>query len=483
MEAPPNTGVRGADTDELCFARAVDLATRLATGTLSARELLEACLVRIARVNPQVNAVCTLVAEDARRHAQRLDDLWARGGPVGPLHGVPIAIKDLVPTAGIRTTFGSPVFEHYVPRVDALVVERARAAGAIVLGKTNTPELGAGSQTFNTIFGATRNPYDLTKTCGGSSGGSAVALACGMVPLADGTDLGGSLRNPASFSNVVGLRPSLGRVPEWPARNAWHALNVHGPMGRCAADAALLLSVMAGADTRAPFSSGADAATFRASLGRDWRGTRIAWTPDFGRYPVEPAVVTVCEAAVRELGGLGCTVECAHPDVAGADEAFQVLRAAYFAGEHGHLLADHRDRLKDTVVWNIEKGLALTSSDVARAEQARTSLYHAVRVFLEHYDFLVLPVAQVQPFAIEIPWLSSINGIPLQSYIDWMASCYVVTLTGLPAISVPAGFTSEGLPVGLQIVGRHQRDFEVLQLAHAFETATGHGQRRPSIVA
>lgn len=480
----PHLGIgaptHGLDTDDLCFARATDLAADLAAGRLSARELLEACLARIARLDPQVNAICTLAADQARAAALRLDEAFARGGPVGPLHGLPVGIKDLVPTAGIRTTFGSPIYRDYVPRVDALVVERMRAAGAIVVGKTNTPEFGAGSQTFNAVFGATRNPYDPTKTCGGSSGGSAVALACGMLPLADGTDLGGSLRNPASFNNVVGIRPSIGRVPEWPARSAWQVLNVHGPMGRTAADVALALSVMSGPDARAPLSNGVAGESLRGPLERSWQGARIAWTPDLGRYPVDRGVVTVCESAVTTLEGLGCRIDLASPDFDGADETFQVLRAAYFAAEHAHHLAAHRDLLKDTVVWNIEQGQALTAAQVASAEARRTAIYHNVRAFMEHYDFLVLPVAQVPPFPLDEPWVSSINDVPMLTYIDWMASCYAITLTGLPAASVPAGFTDAGLPVGLQIVGRHHRDIDVLQLAHALEGATGHWRRHPS---
>lgn len=472
---------RDRDSDELCYARATDLAAALAAGRLSARELLDACLARIARLNPHVNALCTLAVDEALTEARRLDDALAVGGPVGPLHGLPVGIKDLVPTAGIRTTFGSPIFANHVPAEDALVVQRLRAAGAIVVAKTNTPEFGAGSQTFNTVFGATRNPYDLSKTCGGSSGGSAVALACGMLPLADGTDLGGSLRNPASFNNVVGLRPSLGRVPEWPARNAWQALNVHGPMGRTAADVALALSVMAGPDARSPFTGGSAGDVAPGSLDRDWRGVRVAWTPDLGGYPVDPVVIDVCQRAVAALEGVGCHIDIACPDLDGADETFQVLRAAYFAAEHAHHLDRHRHLLKETVVWNIEQGLALSASDVAAAQTRRTALYHRVRAFLERYEFLVLPVVQVPPFAIEDTWVSVINGVPMRTYIDWMASCYVITLTGLPAASVPAGFTADGLPVGLQVVGRHRRDLEVLQLAHALEGVTGHWRRHPIV--
>jgi amidase len=279
----------------------------------------------------------------------------------------------------------------------------------------------------------------------------------------------------------VGLRPSLGRVPEWPTRNAWQTLNVHGPMGRTAADVALALSVMAGPDARSPLTGGSAGDVAPGLRDRDWRDVRVAWTPDLGRYPVDPVVIDVCQRAVAALEGLGCRIDTACPDVDGADETFQILRAAYFAAEHAHHLEHHRHLLKETVVWNIEQGLALSAAAVAAAEARRTVLYHHVRAFLERYDFLVLPVAQVPPFAIEEQWVSVINGVPMRSYIDWMASCYVITLTGLPAASVPAGFTADGLPVGLQIVGRHQRDLEVLQLAHALEGVTQHWRRHPVV--
>lgn len=465
---------------DLCYASARDLAAMIAARSVSSAEVLEAHLDRVRRDNPHVNAICTLVEEPARAAARRADDLAARGEPLGPLHGLPIVIKDLVPTAGIRTTWGSRIYADVVPTEDAVSVERIKRAGAIIIGKSNTPELGAGSQTFNEVFGETRNPYDTTRTCGGSSGGSAVALACGMVPLADGTDMGGSLRNPASFCNVVGFRPSIGRVPEWPARSAWHTLSVPGPMGRSAADVAWLLAVMAGPDPRAPLSIDESGDRFRGDLRRAFRGTRVAWSATLGRYPVERVVRDVCAAAAASLGDLGCEVDAADPDVSGADEIFQTLRAASFAGAYADDLERHRDLMKDTVIWNVERGLALSARDVARAETARTALYHRVRTFLERYEFLVLPTVQVAPFPIEERWVASIDGVELRTYIDWMATCYVITLTGLPAVSVPAGFTPGGLPVGLQIVGRHHRDFDVLQLAHAFELATGHGRRRPA---
>jgi len=473
--------VRAMSVNELCFKTATDLARLLKTRALSSKEVLTAHLEQIERVNPKVNAICTLVAEQAVSEAERLDRAFTRSSSPGPLHGLPIAIKDLTLTRGIRTTFGSRIYKDFVPAQDALWVERVKAAGAIVVGKTNTPEFGAGSQTFNEVFGETRNPYDLTKTCGGSSGGGAVALACGMVPIADGSDLGGSLRNPPSFCNVVGFRPSPGRVPSWPTRLAWQTLSVLGPMGRTVEDTALLLSAMAGPDPRSPLSLPEPGSLFARPLERDFKGTRIAWSRNLGRYPVQPVVNEVCDRARPAFVELGCEVEDGEPDFRDADEAFQALRAWMFAFEHEAELREHRNLMKDTVIWNTEQGLALDGLAVSRAEGKRTLLYQRVSEFLERYDFLVLPVSQVAPFPIEVRWVKEINGVPLNTYIDWMATCYCVTLTGLPAISVPCGFTPQGLPIGLQIVGRHQRDFEVLQLAHAFEQATGVGKRRPAL--
>ena len=468
-------------SDEICFADATELARLIGSRAVSAVEVMTACLSQIERLNPHVNAICTLVDEQVLlEQARAADDRLAKAGSVGPLHGFPHAVKDLVPTAGIRTTCGSPVYEHHVPDEDGLVVERLKAAGAIIIGKTNTPEFGAGSQTFNPIFGPTKNPYDLTKTCGGSSGGAAVAVACGMTPLADGSDLGGSLRNPPSFCNVVGLRPSIGRVPGWPKSQPWTSLSVEGPIARSVQDVALLLSVMAGPDPRSPAALDEPGSVFRGSLERDFRNVRIAWSRNLGRYPIEPIVTTVCDSAHQTFVDLGCLVEDDEPDFAGADDTFQVLRAWAFAHDHGAEFAKYRSLMKDTVIWNIEQGLKLSGAEVARAETERAALYHRVREFLEEYEFLVLPVSQVAPFPVEVEWVQEINGVKMNTYIDWMATCYAITLTGLPAISVPCGFTPGGLPIGLQIVGRHHGDLDVLRLAYAFEQATGIARMRPS---
>lgn len=467
---------------EICFKDAVELARLIRNREVKAVEVMTAFLAQINRVNPKVNAIPTFIGEEAAmRAAKEADEQLAKDRVPGPLHGFPHAVKDLAATAGIRTTQGSPIYKDFVPTADALIVERLKAAGAIIIGKTNTPEFGAGSHTFNPVFGATRNPYDVTKSCGGSSGGAAVALACGMLPLADGSDMGGSLRNPASFCNVVGFRNSPGRVPTHPTSLAWNPLSVEGAMARTVQDLAMLLSVLAGPDPRSPIALNEPGWIFTRPLGRDFRNTRIAWSRNLGRYPVQPVVNEVCDKARSVFATLGCVVEDGEPDFRDADEIFQTLRAWAFAQNRADDYKNHRDQLKDTVIWNVEKGLKLTGLEISRAEAKRTQLYSRIQAFMQRYEYLLLPVSQVVPFPVETDWVREINGVKMETYIDWMATCYAITLTGLPAISVPCGFTKEGLPVGLQIVGRHQRDFEVLQLAYAFEQATQYGKTRPAI--
>jgi amidase len=469
-------------TREICTLTATEMARRLRARDLSAREVMEAHLVQIEQLNPTVNAIPTLLPERAMDGAAAADEALARGGRIGPLHGLPVAHKDLVLTKGIRTTFGSPILKDFVPDVDAPLVERLRSAGAIAIGKTNTPEFGAGSQTYNEVFGETLNPYDLTKTCGGSSGGAAVALACGMLPIADGSDMGGSLRNPASFCNVVGLRPSPGRVPSWPEHLAWFPLSVAGPMGRTVQDAALLLSAMAGPDPRSPISIPEPGSRFALPLNRVFKSVRVAWSRDLGRLPVDPRVTAVLEGQRHVFESIGCTVQDAEPDLTDADEVFHVLRAWRAEVGLGRMLQTRRGQLKETLIWNIEEGLKLTGPQIGRAERRRTELYHRAREFMERYEYLVLPVSQVPPFDVKQRYVTEINGVKMESYIDWMKSCSRITVTGHPAISVPCGFTPEGLPVGLQIVGRHQDDWGVLQLAHAFEQATEFWKQRPSVI-
>jgi len=463
---------------DLCLMGALDLARLIRARKVSAREVMETHLARIDRINPAVNAIVSLVPEQALAQAEVVDRALARGLDPGPLAGLPVAHKDLLPTKGICTTYGSMVFKDFLPDHDALIVARQKAAGAIALGKTNVPEFGAGSQTFNPVFGETRNPYDLTKTCGGSSGGAAVALATGLVPLADGTDLGGSLRNPANFCNVVGLRPSPGRVPSWPKTLGWFPMNVSGPMARSVTDLAFLLSVIAGPDRRDPLALSEPGDRFAPPLDRGFKGVRIAFSLDLGGLPVDRRITEVLARQRSVFEDLGCIVEDAAPDLTDADEIFKAWRAWYFEARWGGYLETHRHLLKETVIWNIEAGRALTGPELGRAESKRTRLFHRVRDFMDTYEFLILPVNQVPPFDVKQPYVTEIDGVAMSTYIDWMKSCYYITVTGHPALSVPAGFTAEGLPVGVQIVGRHQDDRGVLELAYAFEQATGVGRQR-----
>ncbi len=466
---------------DLCFTPATELAQLIREKKLSATQVVRAHLDQIERVNPAVNAIVTLTAEQAMADAQAADQALATTGPIGPLHGLPVAHKDLFVTRGVRTTFGSLIYKDFVPDIDALPVERLKKAGGISVGKTNTPEFGAGSQTFNAVFGATKNPFDPTKTCGGSSGGGSVALACGMVAIADGSDLAGSLRNPANFCNVVGHRPSVGRVPNWPDQLGWFPFTMAGPMARNVKDIALAMSVMAGPDDRSPIALETPGDIFHRPLDRDFRGCTIAFSRTLGGLPVEPEVLKVMDAARPVLEQLGAKVVDAEPDLSEADEVFMLWRAWRTELRISPLMEKHRSLLKETVIWNAEQGLPITGPQLARAEAKRTELYHRMREFMSRHEFLVLPVNQVAPFPVDQEYPTHINGVEMKTYIDWQKTCYYITTVGNPAISVPAGFTATGLPVGLQIVGRHRDDFGVLQLAHAFESATQFGLKRPPI--
>ena len=454
----------------------------LDSGKVSSRELLAAHLRRIEEVNPELNAIVTLTPEIAHQRALAADDAQAKGESLGLLHGLPIAHKDITDTAGVLTTMGSPIYKDRVPEKDDLIVERIRNAGAIMVGKTNTPEFGAGSQTFNEVFGVTSNPYDTSKTCGGSSGGAAVALAARMLPIADGSDLGGSLRNPASFCNVVGFRPSGGRVPTVPTSNLWMPMATKGPMARTVSDISLFMQAIAGPHQLAPSSNIESPDIFSGSLERNFEGTTVAWSPDLGGLPVDPAVRTALASVPDRLSNLGCEVVEKWPDLSDAPEIFQTLRAEIFAHSYASLLKTHRDQLKATVIWNAEKGLAMSMKDHGEACFKQAQMFAELQHFMADIDFLACPVAQVPPFSKEIEYPKEIEGIRFDTYIDWMRSCSDITTTTHPAISVPAGFTPEGLPVGLQIVGKSRDDRSVLELAYAFEQATGIGQRRPPLL-
>ncbi len=459
---------------------AVDLAARLARKQVSAREVMTAHLAQIERVNPKVNAIVTLVADQAMAGAAKADEAIARSGPVGVLHGLPTAHKDLVDTAGIRTTRGSRFYRDHVPTRDALIVTRMKSAGAVTLGKTNTPEFGAGSQTFNEVFGATRNPYDLSKTCGGSSGGAATAVACRMLPIADGSDTGGSLRNPPAFCNVVGLRPAPGRLAS--ESGSWSPLSVSGPIARTVADVALFLSVIAG-PSAGSLSINEDPAQFRRPLGRDFKGVRVAWWRGLGGIPFQPEIRRVVDGTRKVFENLGCVVEDAEPDFTGLDQAFPVLRYVSSHAQYSALIKERPEWVKDTIKYEVEQAERLTGADVSRALARQARMFADSRQFYGKYEYFILPVTQVEPFDVSTPYPTEIAGTAMTSYIDWMRSCWYVTMMTNPAISVPGGFTASGLPVGLQIVGRHRDEWSVLQLAHAFEQATRHGEKTPSVIA
>ena len=471
--------------DDLCLRSAVDLAGLLRGREVSAREVISAHMDRIEAFDPAINAIVTRTFESALARAEAADEAMARDRPLGLLHGLPVAHKDLTETAGVRTTYGSPLFADYVPDRDALVVQRMAQAGAISLGKTNTPEFGLGSHTVNPVFGATRNPYHLGRSAGGSSGGAAAALAARLICLADGSDMGGSLRNPASFCNVVGLRPSPGRVPGWPLGDVTDQLGVAGPMARTVADTALLLAVLAGPDPRVPLALDqpppvvTDPAQVAALLTRDLGGISIAWSPDLG-LPVEPEVLDVLAPARQVLAGLAGSITDATPDLSGADELFRTFRAFRLATFYGELLDTHPDLVGANMTWNLQRGRELTVADLSRATMLRAALAERISEFFADVDVLACPVSQVAPFDVTLDWVHEINGQPQQTYLDWMASAYLISATGLPAASVPAGFTADGRPVGLQLVGRRRGDWGLLAVAHAFEAATGHAAVTPA---
>jgi amidase len=449
---------------------------------ISARELIDAHLERIDRLNPALNAVVTLDAEGARAAADAADAVLAAGGDVGPLHGLPVAHKDTHSTGGMRTTWGSPLHADTVPARDELVVARLKAAGAIRIGKTNVPEFAAGSHTFNSVFGVTHNPYRHGLSAGGSSGGAAAALAAGLVPLAEGSDMGGSLRNPAAFCNVVGLRPTPGRVPTWPAAMGWSQLSVQGPMGRTVADVALQLCALAGPDPRVPISLAEPGSVFAPVLPTSLKGLRVAWAPDLGgRVTVDPAITAVLSSSLGVFADLGAEVDEDCPDLSGADEVFSTLRAWQFEAAFGEISRRSPDKVKASIRWNAELGAQLTGSDLARAEQLHTTLHERVVAFFDRYDVLLAPTTQVLPFPVELEYPTEIGGVHQENYLEWMRSCTVISATGCPALSVPGGFTADGLPVGLQIIGRPRADRKVLEVGHAFEQATRFGERRPAL--
>lgn len=470
----------------------IRMTARQAVAALKAREvtpgeLIDAAARRIAAVEPQVNALPTLCLDRARAFAESL--VPPDPAPPGYLYGLPIAIKDLVEVKGVRTTWGSRVFEKHISPRSGYSVERLESNGAVIIAKANTPEFGAGAQTFNDVFGTTKNPWNTALTPAGSSGGSAVAVATGEVWLADGSDLGGSLRTPASFTSVVGLRPSPGRVPSGPRALPFDTLSVYGPMARNVGDCALMLDAMAGFDARDPLSFAAPVTSFVESVDhaltagilptRFAGGCRVGWTPDLSICPVDPEVAEICAKAVQRLSKLGAHVSDDAPDFSGAEESFQVLRAANFAASVWPRIEGKTDLVKQEVIWNAEKGLKLTGIEEARARQIQGAIYNRLSAFFEKHDFLALPTAVSPPFDHRKRYLEEINDRKFDTYISWIAITFAITLTGTPAISIPAGFTKSGLPVGLQIVARPRGEAELLAFSAILEADLGLAARLP----
>jgi len=471
-----------ATPEELCRLTATQAVALLRAGEVSPLDLVEAAAARIEATDGAVNALPIRFLDVAREEAKRFPAssraMAGREERPGWLAGLPIAIKDYNDVGGQLTTYGSPIFAHNIAPEDDITVATLRASGAIPIAKSNVPEF-AGSNTFNPVWGATRNPWDLRMSAGGSSGGAAAALAAGQVWLANGSCLGGSLRIPASFCGIVGLRPSPGVVPRGVGLPPFDTLWVEGPMGRCVADVALLLDAQAAQSPRDPLSRPAPAVSFTAALGKRRPPRRIGFSADLGLSRVDPEVAAICREGAARFAAMGTAVEEAAPDFSGAIETFQTQRAVLFAALRGELLERERARIAPDIVWNIEKGLRLTADEVVRAERNRAALYHRVAAFFETYDLLACPTVAVPPFPVEQPYPTEIGGVRLTTYIDWMFLTFVVTLTGCPAISVPCGFTRAGLPVGLQLVGRPHGDAELLGMAQLLEEATGLAARVP----
>jgi amidase len=471
---------------DLCFTPATELSRLYRSRKVSPLEVMRAVLERLDRVNPLVNAVVTLDREAALREARRATAALARrSAALGPLHGIPVGIKDVTPTKGMRTTFGSKLFEDHIPLEDAAVVERLKGAGAIVLGKTNTPEFAFGPNTVNAVFGATRNPWNLALSAGGSSGGSAAALATGICPIAQGTDLGGSLRGPAALCGVVGFRTTPGLIPRYPEVLAWDSYSVEGPMARTVGDTALMLSVMAGpADVRSPMNYSTDTKPFLAAVKQpSVKGSRIAWSPDLGGLvTVDPEIASACEASAGVFRKLGARVVRASADMHDVPDIVALTRGFLMVARHADKVERWRDQLQAGLVENTSQGLGMTSRDVARGELLRTQLWNRVRAFFETHDLWLTPTAAVPPFPIELPHAMEIGGKPAGKTLQRSYLTYAFSVLGLPAISVPCGFTREGLPIGLQIVGPPRHEAAVLRAAAAFEAAQPWAHRIPPVL-
>jgi len=462
----------------LCRLTAVETVDLLKRKEVSPLELIDAAEARTAAVDGAVNAMVTRTFDRARQRARSL----ALPDPETPgwLGGLPFAVKDLNDVEGVRTTFGSPIYKDNISQRSCLFVQHMEAMGGLVIGKSNTPEFGAGAQTFNEVFGITRNPWDTRMTCAGSSGGAAVALATGQAWLATGSDLGGSLRTPASFCGVVGFRPSPGRVPYGPSVLPLNTFPVNGPMGRCVADVALMLDASARHHPLDPISYDAPAVSYAQAVANPVKPATVAWAGGFnGSCPLDPEIEAICRRATLRFTEIGAVVEDTAPDVSGARDAFQVFRGHFMAASHGALLQSKRDLLKPEVIWNIEYGLSLSSEDLRRASLLQGQLYARFATFMRGFDILAVPTAPVPPFPVEQRYVEAINGHKMASYIDWVLITSIITMTGLPSVSVPAGFTRSGLPAGLQLVGRPRGEAALLAAARLFEDMTGLHKQLP----
>lgn len=458
-------------TNPLIGRTAVEVVELLRAGAVTPHDCLDALEARIADTDKAVNALPTLCFERARRAA---DEVMKRPAQErGLLAGLPVPIKDLTEVRGVRTTHGSPIFADNVSSFSDILVETLEGQGGIVYAKSNTPEFGAGAQTFNEVFGATRNPWNTSRSAAGSSGGAAVALATGMAWLAHGSDLGGSLRNPASFCGIVGLRPTPGRVAHTPGLKVDNRLSVEGPMARNVEDCALMLDAMVGEDARDAVSLPAPGSSYLAAARSGWKPLKVAYSPDLGITPVDPEVAEITRRAAHRLAEAGVVVEEAHPDLSEAHESFQTLRALGFAVGRGHLLEKHRDKLKPEVIWNIEKGLNLTAEQIIRAERQRAEMIKRAFTFFGEYDLLLTPATIVTAFPVEQRFLESCNGVAFDNYVGWLAIVYAITLLGSPAISIPCGFSRDGLPVGLQITAKPRGEAQLLAGARLVEDILG----------
>ena len=466
---------------DICYESALNQLSLIKTKKISCMELLGLHLDKLEKINPKVNAITTKLYDEAIISAKDSDERISNGENIRSLEGLPTAIKDLHMTRGVVTTEGSRIYKNRIPDYDSLIVSRIKQAGVTMLGKSNTPEFGAGSQTFNELFGPTLNPYDLTKTCGGSSGGSAVALACGIVSIATGSDLGGSLRNPAAWNNVVGFRPTLGLVPSF-SKIPWNTLSTDGPMGRTVEDIVLQMKVISGNDKYIPSNINMNLGfNLEEFFRKKQTKLKIAWGGNLGNRPINKEVLDITKDSMKEFMDIGVEIFEDFPDLSESDEIFNSFRAYKFAIDHEDHLNSYPTLVKKTIKWNTNKGIKMKALHLAKMEQLRAEIWKRMIKFFENYDFLALPVTSVPPFSVDIEYPKKINNIELKTYLDWMWPCYVISVTGMPAISVPCGFTKNGLPVGLQLIGSHLKDIDLLSIAYAFQEVTNCYKKTPKI--